>query len=431
MPTPSSIEAEAGVLGSIMVDVRVLSAAVQLGICPNSFYHPAHITIWTAITELERVGSPIDLMTVGQYLKDRDQLEAVGGPFALSEMFRFPTAAKWKDYAKIVKEKERRRGLISSAARLAAASEESLDMQEVEQIAQSIGLESAKSMVSGSQVQHIKHPVMEFLDNVEKAQLGTDTRLRLKVGLPNLEQLTHGMPPGTHMVIGAQTSVGKTALALQFAWNVAYVQQKPVLFISLEMTAEKLAGRIAATASGISLGKLYAQKPELSERDFDDIHKGITKIGASELYVWTPSDTPTAAQVAAMMRMQKIQKPELALVVVDYIQLLAATGKDDNRERQVANMSNTLMRASVGLNVTTVVLSQLNDDGMLRESRAVGHDARIVATLTRPKSKSKIPEKDNGERTLYLDKNSEGQSGIPIELHFDGPHQTFREVYED
>lgn len=423
---PHSIDAERGLIGSVMQDARILAAAVRLGITDSAFFHAPHATIWRVMTALDDSGKPIEFFTLTQHLSDAGQLANVGGPAVISEFGTFAVASNWKQYAATITEKARRRHLIASAQQLIAiAQDDSAAAATMEEIAQQIGLDSARSCVSDSTVQHIKVPLLAFLDQVEKAQMGNDDRVRLNFGMPRFETLTHGLPPGTMMTLGAQTSVGKTAFALQCAWNVASGTALPVLFISLEMTAEKLAGRVAASTSGVALGRLYSPKPDLSEYDFQKIHGAVLKVGLSELYLWTPQQTPTAAQVAAMIRMQKIQRPNLALVVVDYLQLLAPANLRDSRERQVAEMSGTLTRAAVGLNVTILALSQLNDDNKLRESRAIGHDSRVVARLTRPDA-----DEDTGERTLHLDKNSEGRSAISIQMHFDGSTQRFHEKAE-
>lgn len=422
------MEAEQGLLGSMLVDPRLIPAMIQEGITAHSFFHPPHGTIWIAVTDLESKGEPVEFVNLTIRLKDHGQLESVGGPHAINQLYTFtPTMANWRRYCAVVLEKQERRKFIKAAAALSdLAFNESEEISNVRTNAQQLGLEASRAMVADSEVQHIKKPMMEFVQGVEAAMQGTDERFRMEIGLPHLERLCHNFPPGNLVTIGAQTSVGKTAFALQAAWKVASKQQKPVLFVSLEMSSQKLAGRIAASASAISMSKLYAKNPELSEYDLGRLGECVQRVIGSELHIWAPKSTPTAAEVVAMMRMQKMEKPDLALVVVDYLQLLAPSGAEENRERQVADMSRQLARAAVSLEIVVIALSQLNDKDQLRESRAVGHDSRIVAFLTRPKS-----NKDTGVRTLFLAKNSEGQAAIPIDLHFDGEKQTFREVYEE
>lgn len=433
---PNSIEAEQGLLCSMLIDHNVISAAMREGVRTAAFFHPPHRTIWDLLTEMDGAGQPIDFVTFTQRLRDAGQLENVGGPAGVSCLQTFtPTMANWKQYAKTLIEKARRRALQAAADRLREiAGNENEEMAQVEEVAQGIGLESARAMVEGSAVQHVKVPVLEFLDQVEKAQTGTDTRPRLEIGLPYFEKLTHGLPPGTMMTLGAQTSVGKTAFALQAAWGVAAhsISPRSVLFVSLEMSARTLAGRIIAYTSNVALGKLHARKPELSQGDFQDIHRAILKVGMCELYFNAPQITPTASQIAALMRIQKMQRPDLALVVVDYLQLMAPANIRDSRERQVAEMSDTLTRAAVSLDITVIALSQLNEFGQLRESRAIGHNSAIVARLTRPEIDPDDEDAaDTGERTLHLDKNREGQSLISIPLHFDAEHMHFHEKLKD
>lgn len=424
---PHSMEAEQGLIGSMLIDPRIVAAAVRAGLGGAAFFHPPHATMFDILTDLDASGSPVDFVTVTQILRDRGHLESVGGPASVSQLYTFtPTAANWRTYAGTVLEKAERRALMREADRLRElAASEGEPMDVVRDAAQGIGLAASRRMVANSDVQHVKHATMDFLDAVQAAQAGDDTRYRIETGLPRFDTLTHNLPPGTMVVFGAQTSVGKTALGLQIASSVAFhdTQKRPALVVSLEMTAQKLAGRVAAARSGINLATLNARKPNLSEFDFSRLNGAVNQIMGSELYLWTPEKTPTAAQVAAMVRMQKMTKPELALVVVDYLQLLAPANAKDNRERQVSEMCETLMRCAVGLEVTIVALSQLNDDDKLRDSRAIGHHARVVGILTRPDE-----DEDTGQRTLHLDKNSEGQAYVSIPLHFDGAHQTFREV---
>lgn len=429
---PHSMESEQGLIGSMLIDVRVIAAAVREGVTASTFHHAPHGTLWTLLAEMDASGSPIDFVTLTQRLRDMGQLENVGGPAAITALQTFtPTTANWKQYAATVIEKARRRSLQAAGDRLREiAGDESEAMENVEQVAQAIGLESARAMVSDEAVSHVKIPVLQFLDQTERALLGTDTRPRLEIGLPYFEKLTHGLPPGTMMTLGAQTSVGKTAFALQAAWSVASHETTPrsVLFISLEMSARTLAGRVIAFTSNVALGKLHARKPDLSEGDFQDIHRAVLRIGRCELYFNAPQITPTAAQIAALMRIQKIQRPDLALVVVDYLQLLAPANVRESRERQVAEMSDTLTRAAVSLDITVIALSQLNEFGQLRESRAIGHNSSIVARLTRPDVDQESENAcDTGERTLHLDKNREGQSLVSIPMHFDAEHMRFHE----
>jgi replicative DNA helicase len=422
------MEAEMGLLGSLLIDPTLIPAMIRKGITAHSFFHPPHGTIWIAVTEMESKGQPIDFIGLAGRLKDHGQLEAVGGPHAINELYVFtPTIANWRRYCERILEKQERRKLIKAAEVLSElAFNEGEDISVVRENAQRIGLEASRSMVADSEVQHAKVPMMEFVDGLQRAMEGTDTRTLLSFGLPTLERLCHNFPPGNLVTIGAQTSVGKTAFALQAAWNVASKQQKPVLFVSLEMSAKKLLGRIAASQSGVSMSKIYMRKPDLSEYDLGKIGESVQKVIGSELYIWTPESTPNISQVVAMIRMQKMENPELALVVVDYLQLLDAANPKDNRERQVADMSKGLARAAVSLDIVIIALSQLNEQHNLRESRAIGHDSRIIGLLSRPDG-----EVDNGERTLFLQKNSEGQAFVPIALHFAGERQTFREVYEE
>jgi replicative DNA helicase len=389
---PHALEAEQGVLGCIL-----LSPGENLGLCLEKlkgaaaiFYDLRHQSIFEVLLEMYEQKQAIDLITLQQRLKDKGQLEAVGGLAYLSSLQdAVPSAANMAYYLDIIREKYLLRKMIQTCTSVIGrvheheGEVESL-LDEVERDVLRINEERVET-----QSQTIKELVHKAINIIEDFHQRKGALTGLGTGFVDLDKLTSGLHQGEMIVIAARPSMGKTSLAMNIAEHVAVDLRMPVGVFSLEMTAESLVLRMLCSRARVNLRDI--REGFLAERDFPRLTASAGKLANAPLFI---DDTPALSILQLRARGRRMmQQYGLKLFVIDYLQLLHSTSRRaENRQQEIADISNGIKALAKELQVPVIVLSQLNREiekeknrkprlSDLRESGAIEQDADLVGLL--------------------------------------------------
>lgn len=431
---PHSVDAEQGVLGSMLISPRDIIAECVEKINENYFYVPAHQTIYLVLVELWNAGQGIDLITFTQVLRDRKLLETVGGSIGsesgngvwfLTRLFSFvPTAANVAYYLEIVRDKYILRQLVAAGTETVRRSFEEQDevhllVDEVEQKFLSIGDDRFKTSTTVS----MKESVMEAVDLIQKSYDNKGGVTGVATGFAELDRMTSGLQPGDMIVIAARPSMGKTALAMNIAEHVALNEKLPVGVFSLEMTRIQLVQRMLCSRARVNMQKV--RDGFLSERDFPALTAAASKMAEAPIHIDDSAALPILELRAKARRMKS--QYGIKLIVVDYLQLLRSGSKrgQENRQIEVSEISSGLKSLGKELGVPVLVLAQLNRQpearqggkprlSDLRESGSIEQDADVVGLLYR----GEVYEEDEdaraekaGEAELIIAKQRNGPIG--------------------
>lgn len=423
---PQDIEAEKSLLGAILISEESLPDVTEI-VKPDDFYDESHRLIYAAMWNLYERHKPVDLLTVTAELRTKKELKKVGGSTYLSELTNYvPTAAHAKAYAELVAKAAVRRRLIAAAADI---TEKAYD--ETAETVELLG-EAEKSLFEVSD-QNVKNDLVslsdllsETFDRLENLHKTKGAIAGMKSGYVDFDRMTAGFHRSDLVILAARPAMGKTALALNFAHNVATINQKAVLIFSLEMGKEQLINRMLADASGIDSFKL--ETGNFSGDDFSKISDAMADLSEAPIFI---DDTPgmTVLEMRTKAR-RAAHEHDLGMIIVDYLQLMAGTSKRsaDNRVQEVSEISRGLKLIARELNVPVIALSQLSRSvesrspqipmlSDLRESGSIEQDADIVMFLYREDYYN--PETDRQNITdLILAKHRRGATGT-IELYFD------------
>ncbi len=389
---PNNIEAEESVLGACFLSKYALQKACE-NLTPDSFYDEKNGKIFAAMNKLVDEKTPIDITTVTGYLKKNNQLSEIGGVEYLTEVLNFvPTASNIDYYIKNVEEAAILRNLIETATEIASEgyrTDESVN--EILDNSEKKILNIVKNRKS-SEFKSIKEILQKTQDDLEKLSEHKGEVTGLATGWYDVDRLTTGLHPNELIIIAARPAMGKTVFALNLATHVAMTQEKSVALFNLEMSAEQLAMRILSSLGQIEGFKL--RTGNLMNNDWKRINEGISQLSGTNLVM---DDTPgiTIGEIRAKCRRLASSEKGLALVVIDYLQLISG-GKNygANRQQEVSDISRSLKTLAMELQVPVIALSQLSRSvearedkrpimSDLRESGSIEQDADIVAFLYR------------------------------------------------
>ncbi|MGW3910566.1 replicative DNA helicase [Streptomyces sp. NPDC005070] len=427
---PQDLAAEQAALGVLLMSGSPTEAShryfvetLETGIAPGDYYRPAHATIHRVICAQHEAGEPVDVLTITAALTEAGDLARVGGaPYLHACIQAVATAANGAQYAEIVRAKAYRRTVISAASRiLEHAYSETGDEHDVRELVE----QQLTEIVAGVPGVHEAPPAvgdlyLDFIADLEEIQDGKKTGLTY--GFADLDALTSGMQPGNVTVIAAQSGVGKSTLALNCAVAAAKTGAK-VMFSSLEMSATELMQKIVAAEGKVALHHLTHQGG-LTPSGWETVQRlGVDLFKTLPLRVYQPEgaalgDIGSAARAC-------VRGDGLDLLVVDYIQLVEVEhGRNTTREQAIAAVSRGLKNLSVQLHCHVIALSQLNDDGLMRESRAIKNDASVVIKVVRPDAEDKESARA-GEADLVVEKNRFGPTTattVGAQLHYSRFH---------
>src|SRR5436189_2123461 len=425
---PHSVEAEQGVLGSMLISPRETIAECVEKINEEYFYVPAHRTIYNVLVDLWNAGQAIDLITFTQVLRDRSLLESVGGAAFVTSLFTFvPTAANVGYYIDIVRDKYILREIIATATESVRRAYEEQDevnnlLDEVEQRIFAVGEDRFKG-----EMLSMKEQVISTLESIEKLFENKGAITGVSTGFRDLDKLTSGLHSSEMIVIAARPSMGKTALAMNIAEHAAIEVKLPVAIFSLEMSAQQLVQRMLCSRAHVNLAK--TRDGFLAEADFPKLTDSASKLAGTKMFI-EDSAGLTILELRAKARRLKAQQ-EVQLIIVDYLQLLRSTSRraQDNRQLEISEISAGLKGLAKELKIPIIVVAQLNRQpeqrsggkprlSDLRESGSIEQDADLVALLVRPELYEEDEEariEKAGEAELIIAKQRNGPvREIPI-----------------
>ena len=364
---PQNIEAECGVLGSIIIDP---DAIVQIAdfLHPEDFYRDAHRVIYNVIMRLYEQQEPADFITICDELERQNQLEAVGGPGYITALVNeVPTSANVEYYARIVQRTAILRRLISAAGQIAAIAYEESDAE--------IALDKAEKLIFEISQGHtqnnfatIREVLDEYMDKLTQLHERRGNIVGVPTGFTDLDRLTGGLQRSDLIILAARPAVGKTSFALSLAYNAASRYQQNVAIFSLEMSKEQLVQRFISMAAGIDQQRL--RTGWIEDEEWDRIFEAMNRLASLNVFI---DDTAGISTMEMRSKARRLMAEHgLDLVVVDYLQLMQSDigGKrNENRVQEVSEISRNLKGLARELNVPVLALAQLSRTVETRQSK--------------------------------------------------------------
>ena len=438
-PLPHNLEAERSILGAVLLDNHSLNAAVEK-LRSEDFFLPQHRQIFQRMIQLAEHQQAIDVVTLMDDLARRGELDSAGGVAYLSQLADgLPRATNVEHYARIVKEKSVLRNLAFSAAAiqeqaLAAGDDADVILDRAESTIFQIAEDRVRAGLIG-----VKELVRDNFERLERIFSEGRRITGLATGYPGLDNETAGLQPSELVILAARPSMGKTALALNIAENVAVRNREPVAVFSLEMSKESLLLRMLASEARVDAHKF--RTGHMGRDDWNKITRALTSLGDAPLWI-DDSASSTVLEMGAKARRLKRDRG-LSLMIVDYLQLVVPTntGRGTNRQEEVSSISRALKGLAKELKVPVVVLSQLTRApereerkpqlSDLRESGAIEQDADVVLFINRPNFyKTDLPEEDRAKAELIIAKQRNGPTGN-LNFVFLARHTRFEEAAPD
>ncbi|MEA2058485.1 MAG: replicative DNA helicase [Actinomycetota bacterium] len=413
---PHSIEAEESVLGAVLLSSDAANIALER-LHAEDFYRPAHQQIFEAVRKLFDTHEPIDAVTVSEVLRRDGTLERIGGVESLTRILdAVPTASNIDYYAGIVDEHALRRRLMRVGGDIGSLAghltEPITDV--IDQAEQAVFQVAERRVGEGlASIDPLLGPAIERAEELQR--LGSDVT-GIATGYKDLDRKLAGLHPTNLIVIAARPGMGKTALALNIAQNVAQ-RDVPVAIFSLEMSREEIVSRMLCAQGRIDSQRL--RTGQLSEADFTKLSNAASSLYKKPVYV---DDSPglTVTEIRAKSRRLK-RRPGLGLVIVDYLQLMQGSG-GENRQQEIALISRSLKNLARELDVPIIAVSQLNRSleqredkrprlGDLRESGAIEQDSDVVMFIYRDEYYSPEKIEAKGLAEVVIAKHRQGAVG--------------------
>jgi len=433
---PQNTEAEASLLGAILIDSDAIVKVADI-VKARDFYDDRHARIYEAVIHLYENHSPIDVLTLSDELKNTGMLDMVGGAGYLTELTNFvPTASHAEQYAEIIAQKSMRRRLIKASKSITDLGyDESQSLQAL--------IESAETSLFEVSEQHIKQDISsietilsESFDRLDELHKDKGKLRGVPTGYKDLDNILAGFQPSDLIILAARPSMGKSALALNFAHNVSTKSNMPVLLFSLEMSKEQLVDRLLAAEAGVNAWNL--RTGNLTDSDFERIGQAMGTLSEAQIFI---DDTPgiTVSDLRTKARREAHKRP-LGLIIVDYLQLMSGGsrfGGDANRVQEISEISRGLKGIARELNVPLIALSQLSRSvesrspqipqlADLRESGSIEQDADVVAFIYREDYYN--PETENKNIAKILIKKHRNGPTDDVDLYFDREKQRFHSI---
>jgi replicative DNA helicase len=423
---PQAKELEEAVLGAIMLEKAAFDTVIEI-LKPECFYVDANQKIFRAMQGLAIKSLPIDLLTVVEELKFREELDAVGGPYYVTKLTNaVVSSANIDAHSRIVLQKFIQRELIRiSGEILGDAYEDSTDVFDMLDEAEGKLFEITNSHLRKN-FDSIDTVLVKTIQRIEDMRNRQEDITGVPTGFPSMDKLTYGWQPTDLIILAARPSVGKTAFALNLARTAALDPKKPtaVGFFSLEMSSSQLVQRILSAESEIWLEKIARGK--LEEHEMKQLYKrGIERLSKAPIFI---DDTAALNIFELRAKCRRLKnKHNVGLIIIDYLQLMSGAGdnKNGNREQEISKISRDLKGLAKELQVPIIALSQLSREvekrkegnkipqlSDLRESGAIEQDADMVMFLYRPEyydiTSNEMGESNKGETYVKIAKHRNG-----------------------
>jgi replicative DNA helicase len=430
---PHSEESERAVLAAILLDPRVLPT-VSGRLRPDDCYLERHRILYESMLELQEANTHVDMRTLQAKLEHKGALEKVGGVAYLASLdLDLPDLGRVETYVEIVKERSVRRRLIEASGEiirdcLDGGVDADVALARAEQSVFALGEEAVKrGFVSIGEVIH------ETLEDLEERP--GSTLIGVPTGFIELDRMTHGLNRGNLIIIAGRPGMGKTSLALNIAQHVALREKRGAAIYSLEMSQQELALRILCSESNVPFSSL--RRGHLSQAQWGRIIQTAKAAADAPLYI-DDSPNPTLLEVASKARRLKAEKG-IELVILDYLQLMQAGGRYENRNLEIAAISRGMKQLAKELDLPVIALSQLSRAperrgsdhrpqlADLRESGSIEQDADLVAFVYRDEIYNPDDEEVKNLAELIIAKHRNGVTGT-VDLVFLGETTSFRNL---
>ena len=423
MQPPSSREAEAALLGAVMLDQSAYYAVCDL-VEPGDFYEPRHEKIFSTIRAVEAEGGAFDVVVVAERLRAEGRLDEVGGVAYIASLVEAtPESSHAEQYARIVKEKAVLRNLISVCGNVRAlALEQRLEVDEILERAERdiFAIARHSLLTEPMSVRDVLMQTFERLD--ELAQSGERHVVGVGTDYHDLDAMLGGLQRKDLIILAARPSVGKTTLALNLAERIGVRSKKPVAIFSIETSSEKVAENLLCIHQRLNPTKM--RRGMLSGAEYERLSMAMGEISESPIFI---DDTTHLTPLLLKSKTRRLKaRVDLQLIIVDYLQLMDVPGGRENRQQAVAEISRHLKALARELDVPVLAVSQLRraaeEHGRprlsdLRESGAIEQDADVVLLLHRQDYQEGHPI-SRGEAELIIAKQRHGPTGT-VRLHYD------------
>ena len=434
----ADMEAERAVLGAMMTEKSVIPRVIALlGHTSDAFFTTDHQLIYTAILEVYERVSKADPLLVANELNRTNQLNRTGGPDYLYELQApIVETESTEFYAEILHEKATRRRLMQASSQIRElAIDEDVELSDVMNQAQEAVFELGQTDAQRG-FTRIRPLLTQSIDEIEKLFHKEERFLGVPTGFMDFDVMTSGLQPGNFIIIAARPSMGKTTLVLNIAQNIALEQTRPVAIFSLEMPAQDIVMRMLSAESQIDFGRL--RTGNFSEDYWRPLTEGASRLAEAPILI-NDNRGLTVQALRAEARRLKGEHDNLALIIVDYLQLLRGTGRYNSREQEISEISRALKVLAWELNVPIIACSQLSREverrpdkqpqlSDLRESGAIEQDADLVAFLYREDYYQEDEQADDRvEALLLIKKQRNGPTGT-VALYFTKKQMRFENI---
>ncbi len=426
---PQSVDLEEVVLGAMMIDKKGVDEVIDI-LHPDVFYKDAHRHIYEAIFKLFETSEPVDLLTVSSQLKKDGHLESVGGDFYLIKLTqKVASSAHIEFHARIILQKYIQRSLIKiSNEIIEEAYDDGTDVFDLLDAAESKLYDVTQGNLKRS-AETAQNLVIQAKKRIEEIA-NKEGLSGIPSGFDKLDKLTSGWQPSDLIIVAARPGMGKTALTLSMARNMAVNSNIPVAFFSCEMSSVQLITRLISSETGLSSEKLRTGR--LEKHEWEQLNVKVKALEKAPLFI---DDTPSLSIFDLRAKARRLASQHgIKLIIIDYLQLMTAGGtqKGGNREQEISTISRNLKALAKELNVPVIALSQLSRAvetrggskrpilSDLRESGAIEQDADIVSFIFRPEY-YKIDEWDDEERSP-----TQGQAEFIVAKHRNGGLENIR-----
>ncbi len=424
---PQAIDLEEVVLGAMMIDKKGVDEVIDI-LSPDAFYKEAHQHIFEAIFMLFQESQPIDLLTVSTQLKKNAKLDVAGGDFYLISLTqKVSSSAHIEFHARIILQKFIQRSLIKISSEIIEDSyDETQDVFDLLDRAESKLYEVTQGNIkkSSETAQDLVIQAKKKIEEISKKEGMSG----IPSGFDKLDKLTSGWQESDLIIVAARPGMGKTALTLSMARNIAVNHGIPVAFFSLEMASVQLITRLISSETGLSSEKLRTGK--LEKHEWEQLNVKVKALEKAPLYI---DDTPSLSIFDLRAKARRLASQHgIKMIIIDYLQLMTASGSGGNREQEISTISRNLKALAKELSVPVIALSQLSRAvetrggskrpllSDLRESGAIEQDADIVSFIFRPEY-YKIDEWDDEERSPTA-----GQAEFIVAKHRNGGLENIR-----
>lgn len=432
---PQSVEAERSVLGSLMQDYSALMMAMDM-LTEDDFYHPQHAAIFKAMRALYQQPRAVDLVTMDDELSRTGMLAGIGGTGYLVDLMQsVPTTVNVRHYIDIVTEKSTLRKLISAANDISANSySQEMELEHILRHAEKAIFDIVMKRTGGDQLEHVGEVVKRSYAHLEELAKNRGQIMGVPTGFTKLDKLLTGLHGGELILVGARPSMGKTSFAINIATNAAH-KGKSVAVFSLEMPREQIALRVLCSDARVNMQR--ARSGTLRSDDWTKLVKALAPMAQMPLYIDDTSSV-TPAQLRSRCRRLMMEKG-LDLIVIDYLQLMSADGKTENRQLEVSEVSRRLKGIALELKIPVLACAQLSRANTqraskkpmlsdLRDSGSIEQDADVAMFLHRESYYDETSE-DTNTAEVIIAKQRNGPLDTVL-LNWLDEYTLFEDKYE-